>query len=208
MHTPIKIYHILHIANLPSIITAGCLFSDAEMRKRPDNTVVIGMNRIKDRRLTLPLSSHPNLYVGECIPFYFCSRSPMLYMLHRGNSPDIAYRDGQQPIIHLVADLQKTVAWADKNNLRWAFTDSNAGSRYFEDYANLADLDKIDWESVNTTNWSGRQDKKQAEFLIEHRFPWELVDEIGVYSYQQKEQLQHIIGQQDLPIKVQRTWYY
>ena len=208
VNIPIKIYHIVHCANLPSIINDGYIFSDAEMRKRSDNAVIIGMNRIKDRRLTLPLTSHHGLHVGECVPFYFCPRSPMLYMFHMRNSPDIAYRDGQQPIIHLVADLQKTAAWADKNNLRWAFTDSNAGSRYFEDYTSIADIGKVDWESVNTTNWSGRQDKKQAEFLIEHRFPWELIDEIGVYSHQQLGQLQHIIGQQDLPIKVQRTWYY
>jgi len=129
-------------------------------------------------------------------------------MLHKANSPDIAYRDGQQPIIHLVADLQKTIEWAGKNNLRWAFTGSNAGSRYFEDYSNLADIGKIDWESVSATNWSGRQDKKQAEFLVEKYFPWELVDEIGVYSHHQQEQLYCIIGSQDLPIKVQRTWYY
>ena len=27
----------------------------------------------------------------------------------------------------------RTVAWAEKNNLRWAFTLSNAGTYYFED---------------------------------------------------------------------------
>jgi len=207
---PMKIYHIVHIDNLPSIIEDGYLFSDTAMRQRTKDGVKIGMNRIKDRRLTLPLTSHPGLHVGECVPFYFCPRSPMLYMLDRRNSPDIEYQGGQQPIVHLVADLRKAAGWADANNLRWAFTDSNAGSNYFEDYTNFVDLDKIDWESVNATQWSGRQDKKQAEFLVEHRFPWELFEEIGVYSYRQKEQVHRIIGPQFRPIQinVQQAWYY
>ena len=91
---PIKIYHIVHIDNLPSIIEDDCLFSDAEMCKRPQDGVVIGMNKIKDRRLVLPIMSHRRLRVGECVPFYFCPRSPMLYMFDRGNSPEITYRGG------------------------------------------------------------------------------------------------------------------
>jgi len=206
----VKIYHIVHIDNLPSIIADGCLFSDAEMRKRPQGSVVIGMNKIKERRLTLPLTSHPGLNVGDCVPFYFCPRSPMLYMFHKGNSPDIEYRGGQQPIVHLVADLQKTADWADANNLRWAFTNSNAGSCYFEDYVNFTYLDQVDWESVNAKQWSGRQDKKQAEFLVEHYFPCEIIEEIGVYSYRQYEQVNNIIGSQvkRVQIKIKREWYY
>jgi len=207
---PIKIFHIVHIDNLPSIVEDGFLFSDAEMRERPQGGVAIGMNKIKDRRLALPLMSHKGLRVGECVPFYFCPRSPMLYMFDRGNSPEIEYRGGQQSIIHLVADLHKTTSWANANGLRWAFTDSNAGSNFFEDYTDFADLDKIDWEAVNATQWSGRRDKKQAEFLVEYRFPWELVEKIGVYSYQQQHQVQNIIGSQakGMQIKIQREWYY
>ena len=126
------------------------------------------------------------------------------------NHQDIEYRGGQELIVHLVSGLLETVKWAEGNRLRWAFTNSNAGSRYFEDFADLSDLDKIDWEAVNATQWSGRQDKKQAEFLVERCFPFELIGEIGVYSRYQKEQVFHMIGSQtkNLQIKVQQTWYY
>ena len=210
MNTTIKIYHIVHIDNLTSIITDGFLFSDAEMRKRPQTGVVIGMNRIKERRLSLPLISCPGLHVGECVPFYFCPRSPMLYMFGRANSPDIEYRGGQEPIVHLVSDLYKTVEWAKFNGMRWAFTTSNAGAHYFDDYADLSDLDRIDWESVNATQWSGRQDKKQAEFLVERCFSSELFEEIDVFSYRQHEQVSDIIGSRTkkLQIKIRKSWYY
>ncbi|MDR2561288.1 MAG: DUF4433 domain-containing protein [Holophagales bacterium] len=57
----------------------------------------------------------------------------MLYVLYKGGSSKTEYYDGQEPIVHLVASLEKAVEWADRNNLRWAFTDSNAGSHGFRD---------------------------------------------------------------------------
>jgi hypothetical protein len=75
----------------------------------------------------LTLSSREGLYVGECVPFYFCPRSVMLYMFHMRNHRDIEYRGGQEPILHLMADLRRAVEWAGQNGLRWAFTNSNAG---------------------------------------------------------------------------------
>jgi len=47
---------------------------------------------------------HPGTKVGQYVPFYFCPRSIMLYILHRGNHPDLDYREGQGPILHLQAD--------------------------------------------------------------------------------------------------------
>lgn len=45
----------------------------------------------------------------------------MLYVIYRANSPDLSYRGGQGPIVHMEADLHETVAWANQNNRRWAF---------------------------------------------------------------------------------------
>ena len=74
----------------------------------------------------------------------------------------------------------------------------------------LSDLDKIDWEAVRATQWSGRQDKKQAEFLVERCFSWELFDEIGVYSYHQQQMVHEILGEnRSFPlVKIKRGWYY
>ena len=69
----------------------------------------IGMSHIKQRRLTYRLSSHPRLRVGDCVPFYFCPRSVMLYVIHRADNEGLQYRDGQGPIVHLEADLHEAV---------------------------------------------------------------------------------------------------
>ncbi len=71
--------------------------------------------------------------VGACVPFYFCPRSVMLYVIWRRNHPQLTYLGGQEPIVHLEANLLEVVDWADRERHRWAFTLSNASSLYAED---------------------------------------------------------------------------
>ena len=140
---------------LASIVADGRLRCDAEIARTGAPGTTIGMNDIKRRRLTKTLNSHPGLYVGDCVPFYFCPRSIMLYVIYMGNHPELEYRGGQNPIIHLEGDLRQSVAWADDNQRRWAFTSSNAGSAYFEDYSDLTQLDELDWAAVRANQWAG-----------------------------------------------------
>ena len=207
----IKIYHIVHLDKLSSIINDGFLYCDAVIQKRHSQGTTIGMDKIKRRRLEeLTLSSYPDLHVGDCVPFYFCPRSVMLYMFFRHNHPEIAYRDGQEPIVHLVADMHETQNWAEGNHLRCAFTTSNAGAYYFNDYTSVSDLDKINWSAVFAENWQGMQEDKQAEFLIEQKFPWQLVEKIGVYSELQYSKAAQILKSADYQpvLKIERNWYY
>ncbi len=176
----------------------------------------IGMTDIKQRRLSLPIGSHAGLHVGDCVPFYFCPRSVMLYLLHRGNHPNLCYRGGQGPIIHLESDLHASVEWAEQQGMRWAFTLSNAGSFYFEDRCNLDQLDEINWEAVKANKWSGPgvlgqiMEGKQAEFLVEHSFSWHLVERIGVYSPGMAQQVSNLIREASHRprVEIRRDWYY
>ena len=108
-----KIYHIVHVDRLASIISDGYLWSDSEARSRGVGGTAIGMTKIKERRLGKELTSHPDLFVGDCVPFYFCPRSVMLFLIHKRNHPELIYQGGQGPIIHLEADLRETVARAE-----------------------------------------------------------------------------------------------
>ncbi len=150
-----KIYHIVHVDRLSSIIADGYLWCDAEIVRRSTPGTTIGMNDIKQRRLQQLLTSHQDLRVGGCVPFYFCPRSIMLYLIYQGNHSGLSYRGGQSYIIHLEADLHTTVKWAEQNQKRWAFTLSNAGSSFFEDRCNLTQLSEIDWDAVQANQWSG-----------------------------------------------------
>ncbi len=212
-----KIYHIIHVDRLPSVLASGCLWADAEMVNRPESGTVIGMNEIKQRRLNeLTLASHPDLYVGQCVPFYFCPRSVMLYLIWQANHQNLSYRGGEGPIVHLEADLRETVRWANNAGRRWAFTLSNAGGRYFEDRSSLNALHEIDWDAVVATKWSGPgipsslKDGKQAEFMVEHHFPWTLVERIGVRSRDVAQRVsQAVAGRAHRPtVEIRGDWYY
>jgi hypothetical protein len=211
-----KIYHIVHADRLASIIADGFLWSDADMAQRQGVGTTIGMSRIKARRLNeLCLSCHPGLRVGYCTPFYFCSGSVMLFLIYRRNE-ELTYKGGQEPIVHLEADLHATIAWAQATNRRWAFTLSNAGAYYFEDRSDITQLSDINWDAVNAREWSGSgvspsvKEGKQAEFLIERAFPWHLVERIGVYSQAYVQPVSNAMqgGAHRRVIEIKRDWYY
>ena len=206
----LKIYHIVHVDRLASIVSEARLSSDAEIQRRERPGTTIGMSDIKQRRLTNPLSSRAGLFVGDCVPFYFCPRSVMLFVIYKANHLSLDYRGGQGPIVHLQADLHETIAWADENELRWAFTLSNAGSSYFQDYCDVAQLDKINWNAVRATQWRDRREEKQAEFLLERSFPWTLVRRIGVHSDRVGQQVQEAMRGADHqpPVERRQSWYY
>lgn len=206
-----KIYHIAHVDRLPSIVADGFLWCDAEIVRRAPVGTTIGMSGIKQRRLNeLSLSSHHDLHVGDCVPFYFCPRSVMLYLIYQGNHPEMAYRGGQGPILHFEADLNAVAAWANLQPLRWAFTLSNAGSYFFEDRNDLMCLDEINWTAVQARDWRAHKEGKQAEFLLEHHFPWHLIECIGVRdrtTYQQVVNALPAHGHRPT-VEVRPDWYY
>ena len=101
------------------------------------------------------LTEHPETKVGEYVPFYFCPRSIMLYILHKGNHPELDYEGGQRPIVHLQADLEQTIHWAEERKVRWAITDRNAGGYLADFYNHPDDIDKVEWEAVRATDFRG-----------------------------------------------------
>lgn len=208
-----KIYHITHINNLPKIVEAGCLWSDRQRLQQEFNCDLIGMPTIKSRRLNnIDVSCNTGTKVGDYVPFYFCPRSIMLFIFHKKNHPDLPYRGGQEPIVHLQADMGKCAKWATESSRPIAFSTSNAGSFTADFYKRRADLEKIDWQAVNTHDFQGRevQERKQAEFLIFKTFPWSLVEHIGVF-----DQNTEVLARQAVKtathqpsIRIEKSWYF
>jgi len=207
-----KIYHITHVDNLRSIVSEGVLVSDAAMIARGGPAAAIEMSDIKKRRLSLPVECYAGDTVGEYVPFYFCPRSIMLYVIYRANHPELSYRGGQSPIVHLEADLQDVVAWANRERRRWAFSLSNAGAAYAQFRARTAELDQINWDAIAATDFRSSEIKegKQSEFLVHESFPWTLVSRIGVISAPVKAQAEaSMAGTAHQPaVHIQRDWYY
>jgi hypothetical protein len=108
----------------------------------------------------------------------------MLYVIYRGNHPDLAFKGGQGKIVHLETNLHSLVAWANKANRPWAFSLSNAGAYYTEFDSGVSGLGRLDWAAIANPDFRDPdvQEAKQAEFLVLTSFPWSLVTRIGVHS--------------------------
>jgi hypothetical protein len=208
-----KIYHITHVDNLRDIVRDGMLLSDATIVARGGPAVAIGMSTIKRRRIEeLEVATQPGTKVGDYVPFYFCPRSVMLFVIHRANHPELTYRGGQNPIIHLEADLHTAVAWAARNKTPWAFSLSNAGACYTEFRSRLEELDELDWNSIAAADFRAPQIKegKQAEILIHGSFPFELVDRIGVRSVAIRSRASAAVGDatHGPAVEIRPEWYF
>lgn len=211
-----KIYHIVHIDRLPSILQEGYLLSDTEVRKRGIGGTTIGSLEMKNARQRKRLTTYTDLTVGDCVPFNLCPRSVLLYVnalaasgRYEGPAPP-ANQDGQDRILHIVANMLTVVRHADANNVRWVFTHMNAANALSQDFADLSHLHQLDWYTIESNWWKDKMDLKAAEFLVEARFPTHLIERIGVKSDRMKLDVESILKQHDLnaPVVVAKEWYY
>lgn len=208
-----KIYHITHIDNLRSIAQNAGLVSDSKRIVSDLSCSLVGMSTIKQRRLTeIEVSCHPGTMVGQYVPFYFCRRSIMLYILHRGNHPEVSYTGGQQPILHLQADFNAVVDWANANSVRWAFSSGNAGAYVTTFHNQRSRLNEIDWAAVNARDFRDAKVKegKQAEFLMYDFFPWKLIEKIGAINGKIMADVKRILGgiEHQPAVAVEPSWYF
>jgi hypothetical protein len=208
-----KLHHITHLRNLPQIIAAGKLWSDARRIELGLDCDVVGISHIKKRRLKeIGVDCHPSTHVGDYVPFYFCPRSIMLFILHKGNHPDLNYSEGQEPIVHLEADLQAVVTWAQGKGRPWAFSDRNAGTFYAQFSNDPAQLGQLNWPAIATNYWSDpvTREGKQAEFLVYRSFSWHLVERVGVCNRGVLGQVQQAVAaaKHQPVVTVQTGWYY
>jgi hypothetical protein len=161
------------------------LWSDAKRIELGINCEIVGMSEIKRRRIEeIDVDCHPGTKVGQYVPSYFCPRSVMLYILYQANHPDLTYRGGQIPIIHLQMDMHEVIKWANASNVRWAFSNVNAGAYYAHFHASLDKLNEINWGAIAETDFrrSDIKNDKQAEFLLFDYLPWSLIEKIGVIN--------------------------
>ncbi|GEM90047.1 hypothetical protein ODE01S_14810 [Oceanithermus desulfurans NBRC 100063] len=175
----------------------------------------VGMSKIKRRRLEeIEVACYPGTKVGEYVPFYYCPRSIMLYILYKGGHPDIDFTEGQEPIIHLEADLYRAIEWAERKGAKWALSFGNAGAYAVEFGCNPGDFKRLDWDAIAATDFRGVdvKERKQAEFLVYEFFPFELIRRIGVYSEEIRRKVVQTLLQHGqaicLDVRVMKGWYY
>jgi prepilin-type processing-associated H-X9-DG protein len=207
---PVPLYHITHIDNIISILQSNGLLANSRLQQERTQFRDISYENIQGRRATKTVPCGVGGVLHDYVPFYFAPRSPMLYTIHKGNVPN--YQGGQASVLHLVT----TVEAIEAAGLNFAFTDGHAVMAYSDFYENLEDLERIDWDVMESRLWydtnedPNRKCKRQAEFLIHSYLPWNLVQEIGVINDSVRERICQILQNfgVSIPVRVYPNWYY
>jgi hypothetical protein len=108
------IFHITHVENLASIAAHGCLWSDSQRIARNLRTRNIGYSHIKQRRLNRLVAASAGGMLGDYVPFNFCPRSVMLYVVSRGHTD---YEGGQDEIVHLTSTVKTAMMFGHPGRL-------------------------------------------------------------------------------------------
>ncbi len=208
---PALVYHFTRLEHLAGIVTHG-LLSDNHAQAAGLLSVEIGNTGIKEdrRRRVVPIS--PGGHVADYVPFYFATRSPMLYAIERGNVP--TYQGGSDRIIYLVSSLERLV----ERELSVLLTDRNAVLGYTE-FINLAhgvEDDFIDWQLMRATYWfdtaaqPDRRERRMAECLVHERVPWDAFLGVAAKTQLVADEATNIMRglAQSSQARVRRNWYF
>lgn len=202
---PVKVSHITHIDNLASILGQGCLWSDAKRIELGLSTQNIAYSHIKARRLQHSVKVAAGGTLGQYVPFNFCPRSVMLYVIHKGHDD---FRGGQDRVLHLISDIDSIRS----TNSQCFFTDIHADLHFAEQIDDFSRLSELDIKKIATSKyWHEFGEQKQAEFLAFESVKWEAITTIGVKTQEVADEVSAILQQSQLhspTVLVKPEWYY
>lgn len=207
---PTRVYHFTHVANLSTILRDGI---QCHAQAGALTAVDIGNRSIKVNRASREVPVAPHGVVGDYVPFYFATRSPMMSAIDNGRVPE--YTDGSDRLIYLATTLEALTA----GDAEIVLTDRNAALAFTE-FHRLADgepaEDFIDWPLMgarywyNTEEYPDRRERRMAECLVYGSVPWESVLFVGARSQTVANQVGEIVGAAEwIPrVAVRPGWYF
>ena len=204
------LYHFTHISNLPSIAAEG-LYCDAQVEASQRAPTEVGNADVKQRRRNLAVPPPLGGCVADYVPFYFAARSPMLYIISKGDVP--TYSGGQDEIVYLVTSVERVV----EEHLRFVFTDRNAAlgfARYGDDLKDLDDY--LDWELMEALMWHAtaeepdRMERRMAEFLVHDHMPWAALVGVAARTDEVCRQAEHALSSvgREIRVRPRPEWYF
>jgi len=203
------LYRVAHDSSLPSLAERGVLCRRAVLAHGIDFRS-ISNDEIEERRSRTTVPCGPGGSLHDYVPFHFGPRSPMMYLISCRNLP--CYDRGQRPLVYLVTSIRQIV----DAGLPFAFSDGHPIMEITEFFGDLAHLGAVDLPLMKQKYWNeivedpDRPRRRQAEFLVHERIPWELITEIGVMDAEVGRRVEDLLraAAHRPPIRVRSSWYY
>lgn len=165
---------------------------------------------IQDRRSRQRVPCGREGHLHDYVPFYFAPRSPMLCAIHHGRVA--GYTGSQSDVVYLISSVEHVVA----AGLPFVFTDGHAVIFLSNFYADVARLDRIDWNLMESRYWNDTEDdpdrkrRRQAEFLVFHSFPLNLITEVSVINQSAVNRIRALLdgSRVNIPVTTRPNWYF
>jgi hypothetical protein len=209
---PTLIYRLIHIDNLRIYLVRRGIYAPSHTPGDGLDYRPIHYVDIQNERQIKSLHCGPGGVIHDYVPFYFGTLSPMLLCLKSGRVE--GYNEGQEPLIYLVSSAQRVA----ESGAKFIFSDGHGIASYTAWFCDLADLERVDWDTVRLKYWGAtrddmdRQRRKQAEFLVHEFCDWSLILGIGVINDKIKRKVEEI--QSPFPAELRKevvvkpAWYY
>lgn len=202
------IWRIVHRDNLAWVLDHGLHCGNAESQSPA--WISIGNQELINKRANHQVPLPPGGNLNDYIPFYFTPFSPMLRNINTGWGG--IQRRRNEEIVILVSSLHHIASL----DIPFLFTDSHAYYQWSNYYADLADLEKIDWPLLQRKDFRRDPDdpakfeRYQAEALVFRHLPVQGLLGIVCYTDSLKQQIQSEVAQRNLqlPIHVRQDWYF
>lgn len=208
---PTHVFHFTRVEHLSQIIKRG-LLSDNQAKAQAVLAVEIGNADIKQRRQRKDVDIHPGGTVADYVPFYFAPRSPMMYVIDKGNVP--TYTEGCDRLIYLVSTVEQFM----DNRLELVVSDRNAAMNVaeFEHFSENLPEDFIDWPLMKERMWQDvpeyqdRKERRMAECLVHGSVPWSNILHLAAKSEEVAQEARTILLASDAnrDIDVRPNWYF
>lgn len=203
-----QIFRLTHFSNLPFILQHGIHCPNSAV-KDPEFTP-IGFRTLIDYRNDRAVPIEPGGTLADYVPFYFWYRSPMLYVIYKGNNPEV-YKTPQHEVVYLVSSTTALL----ENNCGFIFTDRHAKLEYANFYEDPAKLTQLNWDIIKSEQWGAqhgqeRREIKQAECLVHRAVPCDAITGIAVANPDMESVVNTILSEKniDIPVKVKTNFYF
>lgn len=201
------IFRITHQANLPWIVDNGLHCRKAS--KLDPEFVDIGIRDLIDKRHLTKVPCAPGGTLSDYVPFYFTPLSMMAFNIHTGRS--VRQRDNAE-----IAILISSLYNLEKVGVTFLFTDRHASLADARFSADLAELDRVDWEILQRRDFSrdnddlGKTSRYQAEALVHRGMTTDSLLGIACCNEEKKADAEKLIERRGLNLKVisKRGWYF
>lgn len=180
------VYHFSHIDNLPSILKRGFVAKNhPAFPKRKVRSVAA--ESIQERRAGMQVPCGRGGVVHDYVPLYFGAISPMLLAVINARNVD------QRDILY----FEFPIDLADSSGA--VFTDAAANTITPPNfYAALSDLDKLNWELIDSRKWgesdAARKQQRMAELLIHWELPLSAALRCVVLNADAKRQVANLVS--------------